>query len=136
MLGEFRGHLGRDPLLPGMNQTNSLKKFLPQLTLEQVGSSPGLERAQYLDVSCVSRQDDDPRGGEFGAYRDHGVYAVHFRHLQIHQGYIRMMFSELFDRLMAVRSLSNQGHVRLTGQQSGNALTEERMVVNAENANR
>src|SRR5713101_6819093 len=99
-----------------MNQTNRREKLFPQQTLEQVRSSAGLEGTQHLDVSHVSRQNDDSSRGEFSANRDHGVDAVHFWHLQIHQGYIGTMFSELFDRLAAVRSLSNKFHVRLTGQ--------------------
>src|SRR5258708_11516565 len=103
MLGELRGQLGRHPVLPGMNETNSLQKFLPEETLEQVGSSASFERAQHLDVSRVSRQNDDSRGREFAANRDHGIDAIHFRHLQIHQGYIMAMLSEFVDRLAAVR---------------------------------
>jgi hypothetical protein len=45
------------------------------------------------------------------------------------------MCSELFDRLVAVRSLGNQCHVRLTCQKCGHGLAEERMVVDRENAN-
>ncbi len=69
--------------------------------------------------------------GNSAANRDHGIDAVHFRHLQIHQGYIRTMYSELFDRLAAVGSLGNQCHVRLTGQKRGHALAEQGMVVDA-----
>src|ERR1700737_4761252 len=130
MLGEFRGHLWQYSLLPGMNQTNGLQKLLPQETLEKVGPSAGFESAQNLNISRVSRQDDDSRHREFPENRDHGVDAVHFRHLQIHQGYIRTMNSELLDGLAAVGSLGNQCHVRLTGQKGGDALAEEGMVVN------
>ena len=44
-------------------------------------SSAGFERTQHLDVSGVSRQNDDSRPREFPADRDHGIDAVHFRHL-------------------------------------------------------
>src|SRR5258708_5039131 len=136
MLGEFRGHFGRHPLLPGVNQTDGLQKFLPQKTLEQVAASAGFERAQHLNVSRVSGQNNNSRRRKLPANRNHGIDAVHFRHLQIHQGYIRTMDSELFDRLAAVGSLGNECHVRLTGQEGGHALAEERMVVDRENANR
>src|SRR5438128_8772209 len=127
MLRELRGYFGQHSLLPGMNQTNRLQKLPPQETLQQVSSRAGFERTQDLNVSRVSRQHDDSRSREFPANRDHGIDAVHFGHLQIHQGYVRTMNAELFDRLAAVGSLGNQRHVRLTGQKRGDALAKKRM---------
>src|SRR5580658_6444187 len=81
VLGEFRGHLGRDPLSAGMYQTDDLHQVFAHQTFEQVGSSAGLDCAQYLDISRIRRQNDDSRSREFPSNRDHGVEAVHFRHL-------------------------------------------------------
>jgi hypothetical protein len=86
MLGKVRRHLRHDSLEPRMNETNGLQQFFPQSALEQVGPSPGLERAQHLGVAHVRGEHDDARGREFSANRDHGIDAVHLRHLQVHQG--------------------------------------------------
>ena len=68
--------------------------------------------------------------------RDHGIDAIHHRHLQVHEGDIRTMGSELVDRLAAIGSLSNQFQIGLNGQQRGHTLAEEGMVVDREDANR
>ena len=53
------------------------------------GLSAGFECAHDLDVSRISRENDESRGGEFRANRNHGVHAIHFRHLQIHQNGVK-----------------------------------------------
>jgi hypothetical protein len=45
------------------------------------------------------------------------------------------MFSELFNRLTAIRSFGNQRHVRLPGQKSGNAFPEQGVIVDRKNPN-
>jgi hypothetical protein len=44
------------------------------------------------------------------------------------------VFSELLKSLTSCRSLADQLHVRLTGEQRRDAFTQHRMVVNGENA--
>jgi hypothetical protein len=43
VLGELRGHLGRDPLFAGMYQTDDLHQVFAHQTFEQVSSSAGLD---------------------------------------------------------------------------------------------
>src|SRR5258708_22232971 len=119
-----------------MDHANRLQKLFPQQTLEQIGSSARFECAQHLYVSRVSRQNNDSSRREFSANREHAVDTSQFGDLQMHQSHIRTMFSELFDRLAAIRSLSNKCHVRLAGQKRSDTLAEKGMVVHGENANR
>src|SRR5258708_6602032 len=124
MLGEFRRDIRRDAFLPGMYQPNSLQKLLAQKILEQVAASAGPERAQHLDVSGVGCQDNNSRPWEFAANRYDGVYTVHLWHLQVHQDHIRLMYSELLDRLTAIGSLCYEFHVGLSREELRNAIAE------------
>jgi hypothetical protein len=45
------------------------------------------------------------------------------------------MSPELFDRLAPVGSLGDERHVGLVGDQTGDALPQQRMIVHRENAN-
>src|SRR5712672_3158250 len=50
--------------------------------------------------------------------------------------YVRTMDPELFDGLAPVGSLGNQCHIRLASQECGHTLTQKRMIIYRENANR
>src|SRR6266481_4333914 len=64
-----------------------------------------------------------------------GVDAAHLRHLQVHQGDVRMMPSKLFDRLQSITGFRNQFHVYLMPDQRGDAGAEKGMVVYGQYSN-
>ena len=57
------------------------------------------------------------------------VDAVHFRHLQVHEGDVRMVSPKLLDRLAASGRLSHQRHIRLNGEQAGDPFAHQRMII-------
>jgi hypothetical protein len=73
--------------------------------LQQAGPRAGFERPQDLLVPGVCGQYSDSRFGKFPANRDHRINTIHFRHLQVHQGDVRTVATELVDRLPPILGL-------------------------------
>lgn len=107
-----------------------------QSILEQVSPRASLQGALNLDVSRVGGEHDDAGIGEFPENGDHGIQAIHFRHLQVHEGYVGMVLAKLLDRLTPIRSFANELHIRLTTDEPGDSFSQDRMVVDRQNPNR
>src|SRR5271165_1739287 len=129
MFGDFGRDLRRHTLVPGMNCTDRLDQLLSQETFQEVSPCAGFESAHNLDIASISGQHDDSCVRELAANCPHCIEAVQLRHLQVHERDVGNVFSELFDRLTPVGGFRDQLHIRLTGDECGNALAEEGVVV-------
>src|SRR6201988_4632487 len=74
--------------------------------------------------------------GKLTPDRDDRIDAIGPGKPEIHQGDIRTMMPEFFERLRAIARLSNQQHVRLGSNDCTQTLAKNWMVLNAQNANR
>ena len=135
VIGEFGGDFRRDAFVSGMDGADGLEQFAMQETFQQVGASAGFESADDLDVTGVGGEDDKARVGKFAADGAHGVDAVHAGHLQIHEHDIGPMEAELFDGLQAIGGLTDELQVGLIGNERGDALTQDRVIVDQGDAN-
>src|ERR1700722_10300070 len=107
------------------------QKFLIQISLEQV--SPSTPVHSVFDITVVSGQYDNSRAGKFLANRCHSIQAVHSGHLQVHQGDVRLVRTELLNRFSTTGSFRHHSHVWLAPQKRGQRLQEQRMVVDRKN---
>src|SRR5215472_3446660 len=89
-----------------------------------------------MNVARVSGEYDKSRVRKLAADRDHGIYAVPIRHLQVHERDIGIVFPELLDGLMSTGGFSNNLHVRLITNESGDPFAEKGVIVYYENPNR
>ena len=71
---------------------------------------------------------------ELRTYRRHGFDAIHLRHLQVHERHVWPVTAKLVDRLTAVRRFCHQRHARFVGNLASNALTDQLMIIDDENA--
>ena len=134
VLGQLRRDLLRDPLPAGVDLTHRIGQLLRRHALQHVAARAGGQRALNLDVPFERRQHDDARVGELVADRDHRVDAADVRQAEIHQRDVRTMLAEALDRLAAGRRLGDQHHVRLAVDDGGDAFAQQRMIVDAEDA--
>ena len=100
-----------------------------QGVLEQIGLRAGLERAQRLHIAGIGGQHDDARLRELAADRNDRIEPAHLRHLQIHQRDVGTVRAKLLDGLAPVGGLGDHLHVRLSSDQSHDALADERMII-------
>ena len=119
-----------------MHGADGLQQIRMHVSLQQVAARARLERAHHLDVPGVRRQNHDPGIGEFAADGDDCLDAADIRHLQIHEGDVRLVLAELLDRLPSRRGLRNELHVRLVADQHRDALAQKRMVISGEDSDR
>src|ERR1700746_3797661 len=124
MVGELRCNFGMDALRSEMDDSNRLQKFLPYIVLENVGLRAGFQSALSKHVAGVSCKDDDSRVRKFTSNRNDGVDAAHFRHLQIHKTQIRVMCTELYNRLVSIAGFRDQLHVGLIGDERSDSFAE------------
>jgi hypothetical protein len=60
MFGEIRGHGRRHRSMLGMDGADGVQQFPMQEVLQQVRSCSGFEGANYLNITRISCQDNDP----------------------------------------------------------------------------
>src|SRR3954451_9698239 len=135
MLGDFRGYFGGHSLLSRVDGADGFVEFLSQKALQEIAASAGLDGPLDLDIADVGCEDDDAGTGGLPTDGVGGLNAVHFGHLQIHEGNIRTILTKKLDGFQAVARLSDQFHVGLFSYQGGDAFTENRVVIHAENSN-
>jgi hypothetical protein len=61
---------------------------------------------------------------ETGPNRGQCLQAIHFKHLQVHQGDVRAVRPELLNRVSSIRGFRHQAHVQLSSQEGGYPLPE------------
>ena len=113
-----------------------IDEFIGRHTFQQIGAGSGIERTLNLPIAFEGRENDDARFRIFRPDDDQRIDSTQVRESQIHQRHIRPVVAILLDRLGATGGLRDQYHVRLTMDDVGNPLPEQRMVVHAEDANR
>src|SRR5215472_2518478 len=89
-----------------------------------------------MNVAGVSGEYDESRVRKLAANGDHGIDAVPIRHLQVHERDIGIVFTELLDGLMSIGSFSDNLHVRLIANESGDPFAEKGVIIYYENSNR
>jgi hypothetical protein len=102
--------------------------------LQQEATGTCLERALDFHVSLESGQHHYASVDELGAQRDERVDAAHVGKAHVHQRDVGTKLPVLTDAVAAVGGLADQMHVRLGGDDAGDPLAQQRMIVNAENA--
>ena len=101
----------------------------------QVAAGPRLQRPRHLDIAGKGRQHNDARVGKLRADGSDSLEAGYVGHLQVHQRHVRAVLAKELDRLPAVGGLGRQDHVGLVFDQGSDALAEQRVVVDGEDAN-
>src|ERR1700734_2711522 len=76
-------------LVAGIYGSNGSQKILPPQAFQYVGARSCLKGSIRQGVTLIGCQNDGPCIGEFAADRDNRVDAVHIRHLDIDQEYVR-----------------------------------------------
>src|ERR1700736_2352176 len=99
MLGNLGREFGSQALVSSIDSPDRLQQFLSQQTLQEITLRAGLERALYLDITGISRQYNNAGSGKLAANRVDRVDTAHGGHLQIHEGDVRAVFSELLHSL-------------------------------------
>src|SRR5215469_1728617 len=89
-----------------------------------------------MNVAGVSGEYDESRVRKLAADRDHGIDAVPIRHLQVHERDIGIVFPELLDGLMSTGGFSDNLHVSLIINESGDPFAEKGVIVYYKNSNR
>src|ERR1700677_810053 len=135
VIGEFGGDFWRDAFVSGMDGADGIEQFAMQQTFQQIRAGAGFESADDLDVTGVGGEGDEARVGKFSADGAHGVDAVHAGHLQIHEHDIGPMQTKLFDGFQAIGSLADELQVGLIGNERGDALAQNRVIVDQGDAN-
>ena len=123
-------------LMAGANAPDRVEQFQVRHSLNQVGLRSGGDRFANVLVALIGSEHDHGAFGPFRLDRANCLYTAHLGHSQIHQDHVRPVHTKLLDRLPAVRCLCDELHVRLSGEQLGNPVAEERMVIDGENADR
>src|SRR6202789_477275 len=119
----------------GVGAVVGIEQFAMQQTFQQIRAGAGFESADDLDVTGVGGEDDEARVGKFSADGAHGVDACHAGHLQIHEHDIGPMQTKLFDGFKAIGSLADELQVGLIGNERGDALAQNRVIVDQGDAN-
>jgi hypothetical protein len=88
-----------------------------------------------MNVAGVSGEYDESRLRKLAADRDHGIDAVPIRHLQVHERDIGFVFPEMLAGLMPTGGFSNNLHVRLITNESGDPFAEKGVIVYYKNSN-
>src|SRR5437764_13659202 len=102
MLGDFRGYFGGNSLLSRVDGADGFDEFLSQKALQEIAASAGLDGPLDLDIADVGCEDDDAGTGGLATDGVGGLNAVHFGHLQIHEGNIRTILTKQFDGVETV----------------------------------
>jgi hypothetical protein len=118
-----------------MYSPDRFQEFFPQLALHEVCPRSSFESPRNLNVSRVSRQHDNSRFGKLAANRSDGVNTVHVWHLQVHEGYVRLIFSKQVERFAPVGGFANQFHILFAPDQGSDAVAEERVIVYCQDSN-
>src|ERR1044072_3735405 len=119
-----------------MDLTNTARQFCWWHVLQQVPACACLQRTLDLDVTFESRQHHDPCFGKLTPNCDQNVDATHVRQSQVQQSHVRHVLPELLSSLGTRRRFTDKRHVRLIVHECGDALTQQRMIVNTEDSNR
>ena len=96
---------------------------------QDVPAGTSLEGPQHLHVTGVRGQDDNPRSAEFAMNAIDGFDAVEsgiWRSISVTSG---RWGSKLFNRLLPIRGFGHEFHIGLGVDQSGDAFTKKRMVI-------
>src|SRR5438445_12459537 len=112
-----------------MYGSDRIEQFLAYQDLQNVRPGTRLQRAVREYIPHISSQHDHFGIGPPVANRDHGVYATHLRHLQVHQCDVRLALTVTLDCLETVRGLSHQLHVRLSFYEGGDSVAQQRVLV-------
>jgi|SRR5688572_20458966 len=131
MLRQMSSDLGGNFLLPDMNLSDHIDKLLRRHVLQQVRTGAGLKSAMDFNITLKSRQHDDARIREFASDCNQRIDAADIGKSEVHECYVRSMFSELLNRVGAAGGFADQRHIRLTVDDDGNSLPEKWMIINA-----
>src|SRR5271165_2942600 len=110
-------------------------QFFRGHALESVTVGSGLQGAPDIDIAFESCDGNDTGIVEFGEDRDHRVDAAHVGQSDIHQSDVGPKLTELLQRSGAGCGFTGQRHIRLAVDHGGEALAEQRVVVNDQDAN-
>src|SRR5262249_51832392 len=99
---------------------------------EEKGDGACVERAAYVLIAPVHRQDNDASIGIDLPDLLDGIDPIHSRQPDVHQRDIRQQASKLSNRFRATRGKANDFKARMTPENGGDAFAHDCMVVNAE----
>jgi uncharacterized protein YkwD len=102
--------------------------------LEQVADRTGFERVMDPLVLAERRQHDDPRGGQRRQELAGRDDAVHPQHRQIHQHDVGTVLEGRRSGRVTVVDGCDDAKVLSTGEQVGQAMPDERVIVNEQDA--
>jgi hypothetical protein len=134
VLGQVLGHQCRQVRAAGVDPADHRHKFLERRAFQDIPASPGGEGPLDLDVAFGRRQHDDPRIREGPPNRGHRGDAALVGEPQIHERDVGPMRLELRDRISRRGCHGEHLHVRLVRNHGGDPLAEDRMVVDAQDA--
>jgi hypothetical protein len=129
------GHLAGNGPAPRMHRANGIGYLVGHGILEEIAPGPGLEGPVNVGIAIPGGQRNDACPGKFADDGGNGIHAVHDRHAQVHQGDIGMVSGERFDRFPAVGALHNQLHVLMGGEERGETVPEDGVVVHRHDPN-
>ena len=103
MLGKAAGNLRGNAFLTGMDLPDHVEHLLGRHALQQVSTSPRLERPLHVDIAFECRQHDDARVGKLRSDGDHHVEAAEIREAEVHQSNVGSQGAKGLNPFPAVR---------------------------------
>src|SRR5262245_29185663 len=103
--------------------------------LDQIADRSRTQRSLNLAVAFRHAEHDDAGFRKLSADRDERVRSVGARQTQIHQSDVGTMTSEFLDGLLGGARLRDHAHVRLRTDHPRQTLTDDGMVLDAEDPN-
>src|SRR5262249_35359686 len=132
VLRNFRLNLPWDVSLAGVYCANRTEHVPAERVLQQITARAGLECTKRLRIPRIPGQHNDTGTGELSADMGNSRDAVHVRHTQVHERYVRAMASEALDRVMPVHGFSDQFHIGLTLDYRRDTLAYQWMIIDTE----
>lgn len=95
----------------------------------------GFDPLEHQVVGVVGRQDDDARGGQFGAQLARGGDAAQARHFQVHQDNVGRELARRRRRLGAIGGLAHHLDPLGVAEDGSQPLANDLLVIYEQDAN-